>query len=509
MKKIFSALVFAILAISAIADNPDFVRAQLFYSKFTSPSTGPYIETYLSVSGSSINWVKDADGKYKGKVEVTMMFKDQEKVVAFDKLELSGPIINDTSERNINFIDQQRFALPNGNYTFEIKIKDLNSDAPPFSASQSIEMNFPENEISLSGIQLVESFTKATQPNILTKSGYDIIPYIYNYLPKNVQQLTFYCEIYNSDKILGENEKYLLNYFIESYETKQVMEKFVSFRRETANPVTVLFANYDIAELPSGNYNLVVEVRNRENLILTSNKLFFQRSNPGIELNFSDFARLTVENSFVAKMNNIDTLMEYINYLYPISTEMESKFVKFQIKENAQPDLNVMRSFFLNFWVERNEADPEQSWLNYLSIVQLVNEQFGSPGKKGKQGYETDRGYVFLKYGPPNTITDRPFDTGSSGLTITPGGSDEAELGSVPYEIWHYYSIENLRDRKFVFANTNLALFDYKLIHSNMPGEIQNENWQAELHYRYKLDGTMPESDRYKGRSGDYYNNPR
>jgi len=52
-------------------------------------------------------------------------------------------------------------------------------------------------------------------------------------------------------------------------------------------------------------------------------------------------------------------------------------------------------------------------------------------------------------------------------------------------------------------------LFDYKLIHSNMPGEIQNENWQAELHYRFKFDATMPNQDRYGGRSGDYYNNPR
>jgi GWxTD domain-containing protein len=508
MKKIITLLISVMIVLPGMASTPKFVQAQLFYSKFYSPADGPYIETYLSVVGSSIEWIEGADGKFQGKIEVTMIFRDSLQIIVFDKYELSSPVISDTAERYINFLDQQRFLLPNGTYDFEITLKDINSNAPPFSAAQVIELNFNDDEISISGIQLVESFTKTNEPNVLTKSGYDLVPYVYNFIPQEINTLSFYAEIYNTEKVLGKDERYLLSYFIESYETKRQMEKFGSFKREITKDVSVLFANYNVTELPSGNYNLVIEVRNRENMLLSSNKLFFQRSNPGLQIDYSYFAGISVENSFVAQMTSKDTLMEYIRYLYPISTDMEQRFVRFQI-DAAEADLAMMQRFFLNFWVERNELNPEEAWKYYLSAVELVNEQFGSPGKKGKKGYQTDMGYVYLKYGPPNTITDRPFDASNSGMTINPGGSEEVDPGSVPYQIWHYYSLNDLRDRRFVFANVHLALFDYKLIHSNMPGEIQNENWQAELHYRFKFDATMPNSDRYGGRSGDYYNNPR
>ena len=64
-------------------------------------------------------------------------------------------------------------------------------------------------------------------------------------------------------------------------------------------------------------------------------------------------------------------------------------------------------------------------------------------------------------------------------------------------------------NRKFVFANKHLAANDYQLIHSNMPGEISNSNWQAELHWRFQHNATLPDGDKYQGQSGDFYNNPR
>lgn len=509
MKKIFILLCFFALTVNVSADEmPKFIQAQLFYSKFYSPEVGPYIETYLSVVGSSIEWVENENGKFQGKVEVTMIFRDGDVVAAFDKYELLSPEISDTAENRINFLDQQRFTLPNGSYDFEITLRDMNGTAPPFTAVQALDVQFEEDEIGISGIQLIESFEKSNEPNILTKSGYDLVPYVYNFIPQQVNTLSFYAEVYNTEKVLGEGERYLLSYFIESFETGRQMDRFVSFKREATRPVTVLFTNYNIAELPSGNYNFVIEVRNRENELLATNKLFFQRSNPSMQLDHSHFVGLTIENSFVANITNRDTLLQYIQYLFPISTDMERNYVRFQLEE-ADADLETMQRFFLNFWLERGEANPEDHWRYYLAAVELVNEQFGAPGRRGKKGYETDRGYIFLKYGPPNTITDRPYDASTSGMTINPGGEDYAESGTVPYQIWHYYTLNNLRDRRFVFANVHLALFDYRLIHSNMPGEVQNENWQNELHYRFRYDATMPDRDRYRGRSGDFYNFPR
>lgn len=509
MKKVLALIVLLLFVHAGAQAVPKYVQAQLFYSKFLSPTDGPYLETYLSIIGNSVEYVDTGDGKFQGQIEITMVFSRDGEVVNFDKYELKSPLIEDTTNITMDFLDQQRFSLPNGVYEYQIKIRDLNSDTPPFSTSQTIEMDFPADEVSVSGIQLVESFEKTSEPNILTKSGYDLVPYVYNFIPDRVNSLSFYSEVYNTDKVLGTEETFLINYFIQTYETSKKLERFVGFKRETSAPVNILFANFDLTNLPSGNYFLVVEVRNRENEIVAENRLFFQRSNPDVKMDYSEFTSITVDNSFVSQITDPDTLREYIHSLEPISTDIEKNFVKYQIDKGDPNDLAMMQRYFLNFWLTRDDLNPEHAWKQYLSAVELVNEQFGYPGKGGQKGYESDMGRIYLKYGPPNTIVDRPFDASTSGLTINDDGGSGFESGSVPYQIWHYYSLDNYRNRKFVFANKHLAASNYELIHSNMPGEISNENWQSELHWRFRNNANMPGRDKYGGKSGDLYNNPR
>jgi len=290
MKNIIVFLFLLLPAISFNAEIPKFIQAQLFYSKFYSPEVGPYVETYLSVVGSSIEWQENEHGKLQGKVEVTMLFKDADSIVAFDKYELLSPEINDTADMYINFLDQQRFLLPVGNFDFEIRIRDLYGTSPPFTAVQALDIGFSPNETAISGIQLIESFTLAEEPSILTKSGYDLVPYVYNFIPQEVTMLSFYAEVYNTSTVLGNDQKFLLSYYIESFETGRQLSKFVSYKREDAKPVTVVFANYNIAELPSGNYNFVVEARNRDNEVCGEDHK--QRYPDAVHsLSFSDFHR--------------------------------------------------------------------------------------------------------------------------------------------------------------------------------------------------------------------------
>jgi GWxTD domain-containing protein len=492
----------------ALAQDGKYLEAQLFYAKFFSPADGPYLETYLSVVGNTVNYQSLPEGGFQGKIEVSMIFTKEGAVVNFDKYELLSPVVKDTTNIDFNFLDQQRFILPGGVYDFQITINDPESDMPPYSTTQTIEINFPPDEVSVSGIQLVESYSTTTAENILSKSGYDLVPYVYNFLPDKVNTLTFYTEIYNASRQFGEGESFLINYFVESYESGKKLNKFARFKRESAKEVNILFTNFDITQLASGNYNLVVEVRNRENEVIATNHLFFQRSNPDVAIELTDYVTKSAQNSFVSYITNEDTLRQYIDYLIPVATDVELKFITYQIQK-GEADLQMMQNFFLNFWLDRNEVDPEYAWRKYLSAVEVVNDQFGAPGTKGQKGYQTDMGRIFLKYGPPNTISDQPFAASTSGLTINDGGEQGYDSGAVPYQIWHYYTIDNQRNRKFVFANIHLALNDYKLIHSNMPGEINNENWQAELHNRFQQGATLPNNDKYGGKSGDLYNNPR
>ena len=494
MKKyLFFALLFA-LFIYANETQAKKLQADLSYSSFYSPVHGPYFETYLSVYGKSVQFLKNQNGKYQATIEITMLFKQNDSIKNFKKYNLNSPEALDSVNVNFNFIDQQQFLLPNGNYSFELIIADKNSNLPPYKVSQEIQIEYQENQLSISGIELIASFKKSLTPSILSKSGYDLVPYVSDFYPENIKKLTFYTEIYNAEKILGKGEAFLLTSYIESFETLKLKPNLLKKKREQAKPVNVVFGEFDITLLPSGNYSLCIELRDKSNKIVGINKLFFQRSNPGIRFEIKDIANLDVEETFSGKFTDKDTLKDYIRSLYPISTEVEKAFINEQL---ISIDIRTMQQYFFNFWLQRNAVNPESNWIVYQKEVEKVNHNYSTRVRKG---YDTDRGRVYLQYGPPSEIVDRPFDAGAS---LKDGG-----FGSVPYQIWQYYKLKNQSNRKFVFANPDLALSDYALIHSDAIGEISNPNWNRKL--SRNTDVMQEEDSQYqKGKAGELFKNPR
>ncbi len=466
------------------------LSAFLSYSTLYSPETGPYIETYLTVVGNSVEFIKNDNDKFQGSIQVILLFRKGEEIVNFDKYELFSPELDDTLNINFNFIDQQRYSLPNGNYEFEIQIWDKNNEEKPFINLQPLIIDFPDDKITISGIQLVESYSKAEEDGILSKSGYDLIPYIINYYPENVNKITFYAEIYNTEKVFGEGEKYLLSYYIETLEKGKPLPKYIKYKKETAATVNILFSEFDITNLQSGNYFLTIEARDKQNNLLGLNKIFIQRSNPRIKLKLDGIAQVNIENSFVGNMTNTDSLKEFIRYLEPISTAQEKNFANVHL---ASSDLKTLQKFFYKFWLERNELEPERAWLSYLNEVNKVNFAYTTLIMKG---YETDRGMVYLKYGPPNAISE-----------------SYNEPAAYPYEIWHYYELENgQRNKKFVFFTQDLVTNNFTLLHSDVTGELSNYRWQYILFRRvnpgFDIDQEIvPES--WGDNSRKYFDLPR
>ncbi|MFY9590434.1 MAG: hypothetical protein WAP54_00430, partial [Bacteroidales bacterium] len=123
MKRLLYIFLFILLTSKAFAT----LEVYFMYAEFNSPA-GPYIETYMSTMGKSAVFVKNENNKFQAEIEVTMIFKsDDDKIVAFNKYNLLGPEIEDTSLAKPNFIDLQRVSLDNGKYKIEVTIKDINS----------------------------------------------------------------------------------------------------------------------------------------------------------------------------------------------------------------------------------------------------------------------------------------------------------------------------------------------------------------------------------------------
>jgi len=482
IKHLLSIIILVFFCLNAFAGS---LKANFTYCTFNTPDNGPFIETYLSVVGKSAIYKKTVSNTFQSKIEVTLIFKQGEEIKKFKKYNLSSPEIADSLAEKVNFLDQQRISLPNGKYEFEISIKDLGSEERPFKSTQIINIDYPDSLIKISDIELIESLKKSTEKSVLTKNGYDIIPYTSDFYPEDFEKMAFYSEIYNTDKVLGMDEPFLISYYIETSENEKRIGNFSSFIRETAKPVNVLLKYFSIDKLPSGNYNLVIEARDKKNELLINKKIFFQRSNPSATplLIFDDYY-----NTFADNMDK-KQLVENIKSIEPISSTVEINFAENQLKGEEE---DLMKQYLYNFWINRSDTDPEKEWIEYSKQVNLVNKLFSTGIKKG---YTSDRGRVFLKYGKPNTRTEI-----------------KSEPSSYPYEIWHYHKIEGFSNKRFVFYSRDLITNEYPLLHSDMPGHIFNAQWKVQLHKRTNQPLDMDTEDNeghYGGRANDYYNNPR
>lgn len=492
MKSIYSFLIIglSLLFCSPTAfSQPRELRAYLSYASFWIPEQGSFLETYLAVEGQSAVFVEIEDGSYQALIEVSIIFRKDDDIVDFAKYEFKSPAIEDTLLNQFGFIDQQRFALADGAYEMEIIIDDLNNPSvPAFRTFEKIELSYPENDIQISGIQLVEQFSPSSGESMIAKSGYDLIPKVYAFYPENEDELSFYCEVYHTNEVLGNNNRYMVNYYIESFERQTPINNYFFRRRMEARQVNSLLNKINISKLPSGNYNLVVEVRDRNNELLATNKVFLQKSNPSIGFDLDELAALNVGNSFAGSYTNTDSLAEYIRCLAPISSEMERRFADRLVVEKKT---QLMQQYFYNFWLNRNYADPELAWRNYYAEVRKVNESFSTLNRKG---YDTDRGRVYLQYGPPNHLTE-----------------NYSEPGAFPYEIWHYYTLGNQRNKRFVFYAREMVTNDFALIHSDAVGELSNHQWQRDIYSRTwhpeSVDDVRP-PDAFGTRATRYWDNP-
>lgn len=435
--------------------------AFLTYTTFNSPE-GPYIETYLAVDAATVKFVPTGSGRFQATVNVLMTFKTGNDIKAFRKYELTSNEITDTTLVNFHFHDQQRIALPNGSYDFEIQLADKNKTLAATPYTQTVSVDFPSDKPSFSGIQLVKSFSKSESSSALTKSGYDLVPFTYTFFPETESKLTFYCELYNIDKLISPDQKFILSYYLESFESNLKLNDFARIKKESAKPVNVLLSEMAIENLASGNYNLVVEARDQKNEVIASQKLFFQRINPQARLALGSIQSTEIANTFVEKLTQSDTIREYINSTYPIATGLEKSFIRNNLKT---ADLKTMQQFLYAFWNQRNPVNPQQVFEAYRQQVAVAQANFGTPIKKG---YQTDRGRVFLEYGPPNTRS-----------------TQYNEPSNYPYEIWQYYTLKNnQRNRKFVFYSADMVTSDFELLHSDATGEQNNPRWRIDLRNR-------------------------
>ena len=441
------------------------------------------VENYLSIAAHSLKYKPNSDGQLQAQIQATQIYKQGDKIIDFKKYTLNGTPIGVDSIA-IDVLDQQRFTLKPDKYTFDLELVDLNNEnSEVIKLSEAIEVTDYNTKLGFSDVQFIETFGKAEKTNEFTKSGYNITPLVSNHLPLEIIKMAYYSELYQSNKA---GESFLMIQFIQDYETSQQLRKYAKMSKVESAEVIPILNVFNIEELPSGKYNLVLQLKDKNNIVIAEKKTFFTRENP-TQFDVNNFLSSDISSTFVNQYP--DSLMiEYINCLYPIASNLEASI----INRSDSVNFEMKKRFFYSFWKDRNENNPEEEWLTYKSNVNKVEKLFSS---QILHGYETDRGRIYLKFGAPNSRSERP-----------------SEPSSYPYEIWHYHVVQGQRDRRFVFYTKDIATNDFQLIHSDAIGEVNNYRWQTYIYRRtwdaFNVDDVIaPES--YGSFATDYYLQPR
>jgi GWxTD domain-containing protein len=426
------------------------IAARVFfdYKIFYQPNGQPYIECITSFEGRTFVNTPNSDSTVCAEAELTIVVYRGLDVFSFRKVNVVGPSIK-KGEQN-DFMSVERFELPADLYRLEVSVLDVKDPkAKPESFTQLVNVQKAKGKkIYSSDIELVSAYRPTTETNAFSKSGVDLLPYVSNYYPVELNSMIFYIELYNADSILGPNAPFVIDAYIKNRNGNIELGNR-KIKRMQAAPVIPFLHTFDISKLATGNYEIVVEVRDKENKELHSHALPFSR------VGLFVVSEEALDKSFVAVFDRSDSLQKCIDMLIPIATTQEQNMIDYQL---PSMDLRAQKSFFYSFWIRRDTVAPGLAWERYHEQVQVVDEMFGY---NNRPGYKTDRGRVYLQYGKPKTRIVRNHDP-----------------DYWPFEIWHYYDLTATEhDRRFLFYDTSLG-GDMILLHSDATKEVKNHNWK-------------------------------
>jgi len=424
------------------------------YAVFHSPEAGNYIETYLKLPGNNLKTVSAGGGKFKAVVNVSITFKKEAEIVQFDKYSLSSPVL-DSAEDVFQMVDLKRYSLAPGLYFMELLLSDANDPENKANYKQKFTIEpFNDELITVSPIVLLEEVRESETENIFSKNGMDMVPYVYPYYPNDFTELHFYAEIYNTDYLLHDQD-YLLKYTLIDQANQEPVANMAGFMKQSSAKMNTVLASIDMTDLESGNYSLLIEVRNKLNDLLAESEITIMRNNKRQREELSNLHLVDTRESFAEGLTS-DEVSYYLASVVPLANADEERYIENMI---AMGDDEIMRKFLFNFFVSRSEFFPERLFNEHLYAVKFVENKYSTPISRG---FDTSRGYAFIRYGKPSYVN-----------------RSELDAGTFPYEIWYYNSMDNGEHNvQFVFLGKDAAVNDYELIHTTYSEGLKNPNWR-------------------------------
>jgi GWxTD domain-containing protein len=431
------------------------LRIDADYAVFWNVENQSYIEVYYALNQEGLTFVPGSGDGLTAAALVRMNLWSDDSLVAADVWRMESAV-QDSSEIGLrNMVDALRYAVEPGEYVLKLFARDVNNPANADSALIDISIK-PRvaGKLTLSQVELATSIRKAPtgESRVFNKNTLEVIPNPSGLFGAELPILFYYCEAYDLPQALS-GEKYRTRAFVTDADGQPVEEIKPRERTKRVVSSSVEVGTINVSALQTGVYFLNLAILDEQGSAIEETSKKFYVYNPDVDRKVSKRAfEKDVAKSVFAAMSEPELDQEY-NMIQYILRDSEKKF--WQKLEGA----DAKRNFLFAFWKMR-DPEPEtpinEMRQEYFKRVEYANQKFRS---FSREGWRTDRGRVYIVYGPPDDIDYYP--------------SSEDIL---PYEIWYYNEVQG--GVQFVFVDRE-GYKEYALVHSDALGEVQNPDWQT------------------------------
>lgn len=399
------------------------------------------VEVYYSVALTELSFYQDS-GKNLASYTFSVDIIDAENnLVRRDSTlrTVSVKTQDEAADKSRGVIDALIFPLPPGKYTLRASFQDHHIQMP---AVCNLELTVPSigNKLQISSIQLASSISKTQTNKAFSKGGTFVVPNPSRHYRYHNSFLYIYYEVYNLLPPDSTSDSFQYSYTIEDSTGDSLI---VTLPKSVQKPGTscVKMQTLDIRGLESGKYLLRVKATDS-----AAEQTYIGQTDFWVDL---PKKALPETRHLPMKAADIKKYRDQIKYL--------AKPEELKLYDRLAPA--GKEQFILNFWRSKDPTPetPENEYMqNYFSRIDYANKHF--KGRNNAAGSNSDMGRIFIVYGQPDDVENH-----------------NVELSTKPYVIWHYFM--SGRKYYFVFVDRNDDGI-YALVHSNVEGEIRNENWQ-------------------------------
>lgn len=438
---LFSTLFLQVAAAQTIAAEEP-LRLAVDYARFRGDEKSVYVEVYYSIPQRSITYKADDSG-WSGGIELTMVVMRKDSVVYADRWFVPHTVKDSGGiAAGMNLVGLTNAALPEGEYNLAMIGRDKHSPSRRDSVSMRLPLKlFADEKVAISDIELASNIKQqGNKSSPFYKNTLEIVPSPDGLFGED-QRCYFYAEAYNL-LVNGDRGPYYTKTVVLDAIGREVISRERSKKRTGESSVIV--ENILTDQLNTGSYSLILGLMDSSKKVIASvgRRFIVVNKKLGIDTTLQTGPRL-------------GSLGEYAGIEEP---ELDREFDLARHESNyaekqqfkALTGADAKRKFLAEFWQRRPLGFKQE----YLKRVGIANSTFSI---LGREGYWTDRGRVYIVYGPPDNIDRHPN-----------------EPGYRPYEVWTFNSIQG----GVMFAFVQRASGgDYELMHSTHRNELHDANW--------------------------------